>query len=74
MKILLTVEQKKLRVKLALECMANGHPWQHTVFSDEKRFSFDVSDIWLFWIHDTDEYYKMKRQMGGGSLVVFSIY
>jgi len=43
-KILLTVAQKKLRVKLAHEWIANGHPWQQSVFSDEKRFSFDGTD------------------------------
>jgi len=46
-KILLTVAQKKLWVKLARELIANGHPWQDTVFSDEKRFSFDEPNNWL---------------------------
>jgi len=42
-----------------------------TIFSDEKRFSLDGPDDWRSYIPMSKNFYRNKRQCGGGSLLVW---
>ena len=41
-----------------------------TVFTDEKRFSLDGPDNWSTWMKTKNDDKIIKRQMGGGGLMV----
>ena len=64
---------KECRIKLATQWIETNHPWQRTVFSNEKRFSLDGSDNLGTWTKSEHDDIRIKRQMGGGGLMVWGM-
>ena len=70
---MLTPEHKKRRVELDRKWIKVSHPWNLTVSTDEKKFNLDGPDNWSTWVDEDGEIYRNKRQMGGGSLMVWGM-
>lgn len=71
--ISLTKQQKKLRYDLARSWLASKHPWQITIFSDEKKFNLDGPDCWASWADPGHSLFRQKRQQGGRGLMVWAM-
>lgn len=69
----LTSEHKKKRVYLAEKWIKENRSWETTVFTDEKKFNMDGPDNWSTRTHPNNSVTRNKRQMGGGSLMVWGI-
>lgn len=69
----LTKVHKKKRVDLANQWLGSNHNFKKTVFSDEKRFSYDGPDNWQTWTDNRTRITRSKRQMGGGSIMVWGM-
>lgn len=70
-RIILTREHKHRRVELAKQWLRDVHPWMSTIFSDEKKFNLDGPDNWSTYFDESRRIYRSKRQMGGGSVMVW---
>ena len=70
--IVLTKQHKKRRYELAEHWISSSHPWNRTVFSDEKKFNFDGPDSWCSWMDSNHKCSRNRRQMGGGSVMVWA--
>lgn len=72
----MTTEQKKLRVEWCKRHIEEDTQWKRWVFSDEKKFNLDGPDGWAYYWHDTrkPERVFQKRQMGGGSVMVWGCF
>ena len=46
---------------------------KNVIFSDEKRFSFDGPDNWFSWFDPFDPPQRIKRQLGGGCVMVWGM-
>lgn len=69
----LEIEHKSNRLKWARKYIHWTHEWQNIIFSDEKKFNLDGPDGFRYYWNDIkkDERVFSKRQMGGGSLMVW---
>ena len=70
-KIYLSKVHKENRIDIINGWITENHPWEKTVFSDEKRFSLDGPDDWRTYVTKNEEFYKQRRQCGGGSIMVW---
>lgn len=70
-KIILTKKHKDQRNALITKWISNQHPWEKTVFSDEKRFALDGPDDWRSYVLKSEEIYRNRRQCKGGSIMVW---
>lgn len=61
----------KERVDLAEKWISENLIGNNLVFADEKRFSFDGPDNWFSWFDPFDPPARIKRQLGGGSVMVW---
>lgn len=61
------------RMKFAREHLRWRKKWKRVMFSDEKRFTLDGPDSWSYYFHDLrkDPRYQIRRQMGGGGIMVW---
>ena len=71
-KIELTKKHKQQRLELAEKWLRESHPWTFTIFSDEKKFNFDGPDSWSSGADVDRKICRNKRQMGGGSIMVWA--
>lgn len=69
--ISLTAQQMKQRVELAEKWIVENLISNNLVFTDEKRFSFDGPDSWYSWYDPFNPPTRIKRQLGGGSVMVW---
>ena len=69
--IVLSAMHKRKRVEYITNWISNNHPWEITVFSDEKRFCLDGPDCWYSYSIDSVTLIRPKRQCGGGSLMLW---
>jgi len=67
----LTKKHKEERSKLIREWITSNHPWEKTIFSDEKRFSLDGNDDWKSYMKDDQQIIHQKRVSDGGSIMVW---
>lgn len=72
-KLPLTAKNKKERVEFARKWIGQNVLSKNVIFSDEKRFSFDGPDNWCSWFDPFDPPQRIKRQMGGGSVMVWGM-
>lgn len=72
-KLPLTAKHKKLRIQLARKWIAQNIVNKNLVFSDEKKFKFDGPDNWCSWYDPFDPLPRIKRQMGGGGIMVWGM-
>lgn len=63
--------QIKRRAQLAEKWIEENLVSQNLVFTDEKRFSFDGPDNWFSWYDPYNPPTRIKRQLGGGSVMVW---
>ena len=61
----------KERVELAEKWIGENLIGNNLVFADEKRFSFDGPDNWFSWYDPFNPPARIKRQLGGGSVMVW---
>jgi len=63
------------RVNKASNWLSNCHPWERTIFTDEKRFNKDGPDNEMSWFDKRSGNKKIcnhiKRQMKGGGIMVY---
>lgn len=69
--ICLSKNDKVKRLNQVKEWISLNHPWEKTIFTDEKRFSLDGPDDWRTFIRNDTKSYRMKRQSGGGGVMVW---
>jgi hypothetical protein len=72
--IQLTKKHMIERVKFADHCIKDLKFIFKTVFSDEKRFCFDGPDNWCSWYDPFNLPVRIKRQMKGGGIMVWSMF
>lgn len=70
-KILLTMKHRDERQRIISNWICNNHNWETTIFSDEKRFSFDGPDDWRTYVGKSEKYIRQKRQCKGGGIMVW---
>jgi len=49
---------KRKRDDLAKKWLAENHPWERTIFSDEKWFSLDSPDDWRSYVQKSEVIYR----------------
>jgi len=69
--ILLSKKHKEKRVEMVTNWITSSHPWDRTVFTDEKRFSLDGPDNWMTYAQHCDHVIRCKRQCQGGGVMVW---
>lgn len=69
--ILLTNSDKFTRLETVRLWIGNNHPWEKTIFTDEKRFSLDGPDDWRSYVRNNFSSSRIKRQCGGGGVMVW---
>jgi len=62
---------KVKRVNSIKSWICSNHNWEIIIFSDEKKFSLDGPHDWRSYIHKSSKDYYMKRQGGGGGIMVW---
>ena len=72
-KLPLTKQHKNKRVELARKWIAENIINKNVVFTDEKRFKCDGPDNWCSWYDPFDPPQRIKRQMGGGGIMVWGL-
>ena len=72
-KLPLSQQHKEKRMVFAKSWLSNNHSWEITIFSDEKRFSLDGPDNFTSWQQDGMVSNRVKRQCGGGSIMVWGM-
>lgn len=70
----LSAQHKEVRLKFARNNIFWKKKWRSVIFSDEKKFNLDGPDGWNYYFHDLrkEEQYLSRRQMGGGSVMVWA--
>lgn len=71
--IVLTRSHRERRVELCRKWLSSGHRWDLTVFTDEKKFNLDGPDSWSTYADEGRQLFRNKRQMGGGSVMVWAM-
>ena len=69
--IVLSKRHKEERMKIITQWISSNHKLENTIFTDEKRFSFDGSDDWRTCTKDSECLVRQKRQCQGGGLMVW---
>lgn len=69
----LTKRHKDKRVKLARKWISDNLISKNIVFSHEKCFKCVVPDDWCSWYDPFDLPSRIKRQMGGGGIMVWGM-
>ena len=69
--IILSKKQKESIVNIITAWLSNNHPWEKTVFSDEKRFSLDGPNNLMTYVKRNSKYIRQKRQCRGGGLMLW---
>lgn len=69
--IILSKAQKVKRLDFIGSWFSDNHPWEQTIFSDEKRFSMDGPDNWWSYVKNGDKIIRRKRQCKGGSVMIW---
>ena len=64
---------KENRVILAKQWLVKNHPWNKTIFSDEKWFSMDGPDGWSSFVYPNDIGNRVKRQKNGGGVMIWAM-
>ena len=54
----LTEKHRAERYKLSKEWIETNHPWEITVFSDEKRFNLNGPDHWMSYMTNKQDYIR----------------
>lgn len=62
---------KQNRVNCARNWISENLNWEKVIFSDEKKFSLDGPDNWMSYQSHDVKTIRQKRQMGGGSVMVW---
>lgn len=71
--IQLKAHDKSERLRLAKKWLIENHPWDRTIFSDEKWFSYDGPDGWMTYVYPNEEIERPKRQKRGGGIMVWAM-
>ena len=66
--ICLSKKHKEIRLEIITKWISTNHPWERTVFSDEKRFSLGGPDDWRTYSLKSESIIRNKRQCYGGSV------
>lgn len=66
----LTRQHKDNRLAKATEWLRSKHPFDKTIFTDEKKFSLDGPDNLSTYMDGHAQISRIKRQAGGGSVMV----
>lgn len=69
----LTLQDKMKRMMLAKIWLVKNHPWETTMFSDEKWFSLDGPDGWSSYMYEDEVCHRPKRQKNGGGLMIWAM-
>jgi len=69
--IFLTKMHKQKRVEMVKKWLTEGHQWDQTIFSDEKRFTLDGCDNWMTYTQKHSPLLRQKRQCQGGGIMVW---
>lgn len=69
--ITLSKNHKEKRIEIVQQWVTKNHPWELTVFSDEKRFSLDGNDDWKSYMRNGKCTIRQKRICEGGSVMVW---
>lgn len=64
---------KEKRVNFAKLHLSENHPWEQTVFSDEKWFSLDGPDDWRTYVGKNENPFRPRRQKKGGGVMVWAM-
>lgn len=67
----LQAQHKQKRFELAENWIVENLVTKKVVFTDEKRFSFDGPDNWFSWYDPFNPPARIKRHLGGGSVMVW---
>lgn len=70
-KIVLSKKHKQLRLDVITSWFSNNHPWESTIFTDEKRFTLDGPDNWMTYMPKNSKYIRQKRQCHGGGVMLW---
>ena len=71
LKISLTKKEKQKRVEMIKSWISSNHKWEHTIFSDEKRFSLDGPDDWRSYLIPSEKLYRQRKQCKGGGVILW---
>lgn len=64
---------KVKRVELGKTWLAKNHPWERTIFSDEKWFSLDGPDDWRTFVYPKQKVFIPRHQKRGGGVMVWAM-
>ena len=69
--ILLIKIHKQKRVEMVKKWLTENHHWDRTIFSDEKRFTLNVSDNWMSYVVKDSSTHRQMRICKGGGIIVW---
>jgi len=64
---------KQKRCDLAKMWLSQSHPWEQTIFSDEKWFSLDGPGDWRTYVQKSEIIYRPRHQKKGGGITVWAM-
>ena len=64
---------KLLLADLSRKWLSENHPWERTMFSDEKWFSIDGPDDWRSNVKKKESIYRPRHQKKGGGIMVWAM-
>ena len=64
---------KAKRAELGKTWLAKNHPWERTIFSDEKWFSLDGPDDWQTFVYQNEKIFHPRHQKKGGGVMVWAM-
>jgi len=71
LQVVLSKKDKGNRVQIITNWITSDHPWNRTVFSDEKRFSLDGPDDWRTYTPQFEHMIRGKRPCQGSAVFVW---
>ena len=69
--IVLLKKHEQHRLDIITMWFSSNHPWESTVFSNEKRFSLDGPNNWMTYVTRTTKYIRQRRQCHGIVLMLW---
>ena len=73
-KIVLSKKHKEVKLEIIRSWITSCHKLERTVFSEEKRFSFDGPDDWRTYVSCHEHVVRCKRQcLGSGVMVLMTV-